>query len=186
MHANPPARTLSTLPQDGSLGALLGTLRQSGKKVFLATNSLWDYTSVVMNFLLSKRTGQARNADWLKYFDVVITGAAPQGAFRCWTVCRKVDGCASVQAPARCRSCRHSSGIRPISVGPPCMLWAAVSNRPGAATCHRHGITVISILSSVKVQDCLHGPQPASLAHNELYCQAAVWRAHKRPCDSLV
>ena len=43
--------------------------------MFLATNSLWDYTSVVMNFLLSKRTGQARNTDWLKYFDVVITGA---------------------------------------------------------------------------------------------------------------
>ena len=175
MHKAPPARTLSARSQDGSLGALLGTLRQSGKKVFLATNSLWDYTSVVMNFLLSKRTGQARNTDWLKYFDVVITGAAPPGAFRCWTVCRKVNGWASVQAPACRRSCRHSSGIRSISVEPPCMLWAAVSNRPGAATCHRHGITVIRTLSTVKVQDCLHGPQPASSAHNELCCQAAVW-----------
>lgn len=79
--------------QDGSLGGLLGTLRQSGKKVFLATNSLWDYTSVVMNFLLSQRTGQDRNTDWLHYFDVVITGAA----YVSMTACGCQGDCAHVR-----------------------------------------------------------------------------------------
>ena len=37
---------------DPRLGPMLQMLRASGRKVFLATNSLWDYTNVVMNFLL--------------------------------------------------------------------------------------------------------------------------------------
>ena len=37
---------------DPRLGPMLHTLRASGRKVFIATNSLWDYTNVVMNFLL--------------------------------------------------------------------------------------------------------------------------------------
>ncbi len=53
---------------------MLESLRASGRKLFLATNSLWDYTHVVMNFLLSGRTGHDKNFDWLEYFDVVITG----------------------------------------------------------------------------------------------------------------
>jgi hypothetical protein len=63
--------------QDPRLPRLLESLRGSGRKLFLATNSLWDYTHVVMNFLLSGRTGTARNLDWLRYFDAVITGARP-------------------------------------------------------------------------------------------------------------
>ncbi len=35
------------------------------------TNSLWDYTHVVMNFLCEGRTGAAKNLDWIKRFDVV-------------------------------------------------------------------------------------------------------------------
>ena len=50
--------------------------RAAGKKLFVATNSLWDYTHVVMNFLLTGRVGSDRNEDWLEYFDVVITGEA--------------------------------------------------------------------------------------------------------------
>lgn len=38
---------------------VLETLRASGRTVFLATNSLFDYTNVVMNFLLSGKTGEA-------------------------------------------------------------------------------------------------------------------------------
>lgn len=56
---------------------MLESLRASGRKLFLATNSLWDYTHVVMNFLLSGRTGHDKNFDWLEYFDVVITGPFP-------------------------------------------------------------------------------------------------------------
>ena len=65
--------------QDGSLVPLFSTLRLSGKKVFLATNSLWDYTNVVMNFLLSGRVGSERNSDWLHHFDVVFTGRLTTG-----------------------------------------------------------------------------------------------------------
>ncbi len=60
--------------QDPRLPKLLEALRASGRKLFLATNSLWDYTHVVMNFLLAGRTGAQRNMDWLEYFDAVITG----------------------------------------------------------------------------------------------------------------
>ena len=55
---------------------LLKALRASGKKVFLLTNSLWDYTNVVMNFLCSNKVGKEKTLEWLELFDVVVTGAA--------------------------------------------------------------------------------------------------------------
>ena len=39
--------------EDLRLAPMLDSLRAAGKKLFLATNSQWDYTHVVMNFLLS-------------------------------------------------------------------------------------------------------------------------------------
>ena len=39
--------------EDLRLAPMLESLRAAGKKLFLATNSQWDYTHVVMNFLLS-------------------------------------------------------------------------------------------------------------------------------------
>ena len=67
---------LGDAAQDPRLPQLLEALRASGRKLFLATNSLWDYTHVVMNFLLAGRTGAQKNMDWLEYFDAVITGVA--------------------------------------------------------------------------------------------------------------
>ncbi|KAI7837934.1 hypothetical protein COHA_008240 [Chlorella ohadii] len=61
---------------DPGLVPLLEMLRASGKKLFVATNSLWDYTHVVMNWVISKRKGADRNEDWLRYFDVVVVGCA--------------------------------------------------------------------------------------------------------------
>ena len=60
--------------EDKALVDIMEMYRAAGKKVFVATNSLWDYTHVVMNFLLTGRVGSERNEDWLDYFDVVITG----------------------------------------------------------------------------------------------------------------
>ena len=60
----PPCPGLS--PQDPLLPQVLQTLRASGRQVFLATNSLWDYTNVVMNHLLLGKTGQAKTTEWLK------------------------------------------------------------------------------------------------------------------------
>ncbi len=62
--------------EDSRLIGIMDVYRAAGKKLFVATNSLWDYTHVVMNFLLTGRVGSDRNEDWLEYFDVVITGQA--------------------------------------------------------------------------------------------------------------
>ena len=60
--------------EDKRLAGIMEMYRAAGKKLFVATNSLWDYTHVVMNFLLSGRVGNQKNEEWLEYFDVVITG----------------------------------------------------------------------------------------------------------------
>lgn len=43
--------------------------------MFLLTNSLWDYTHVVMNFLCGNSKKEDRTTEWLDLFDVAITGA---------------------------------------------------------------------------------------------------------------
>ncbi|KAJ0930390.1 putative HAD-superfamily hydrolase, subfamily IG, 5'-nucleotidase, HAD superfamily [Helianthus annuus] len=56
---------------------MLKMLKSSGRTVFLVTNSLWDYTHVVMNFLIEARTinsSSSLSSNWLQYFDFVITG----------------------------------------------------------------------------------------------------------------
>jgi len=61
---------------DKNIVSLLQDLRFSGKKLFIVTNSLWDYTNIVMNFLISDKKGADKNLDWLDHFDVVVTGSA--------------------------------------------------------------------------------------------------------------
>jgi hypothetical protein len=70
------ARPEAYIHADPGLVPLLRTLRQAGKRLFLATNSLWDYTHVVMNFLVSGRKGAGKTDEWLEHFDVVVTGCA--------------------------------------------------------------------------------------------------------------
>jgi HAD superfamily 5'-nucleotidase-like hydrolase len=67
--------------EDRRLAPLLDTLRASGRRIFLATNSLWDYTHVVMNYLLCGRAGADKDGDWLSYFDVVVTGCGKPAFF---------------------------------------------------------------------------------------------------------
>lgn len=88
--------------QDPRLPKLLEALRASGRKLFLATNSLWDYTHVVMNFLLAGHTGSAKNMDWLEYFDAVITGV--------W-VCAMLPHCA-MPCPVRLDTEASSTGLK--------------------------------------------------------------------------
>ncbi|KAL7244995.1 hypothetical protein ACSBR2_000356 [Camellia fascicularis] len=48
------------------------------------TLNLWDYTNTVMNFLCGPQTldsGSTSNFEWLRYFDVVITGSAKPSFF---------------------------------------------------------------------------------------------------------
>ncbi|XP_051139741.1 uncharacterized protein LOC127257389 isoform X2 [Andrographis paniculata] len=81
MVAKDPGRYIN---EDPAIIPMLKMLRDSGRHTFLVTNSLWDYTNVVMNFLCGEKTEDdcgTLNFDWLQYFDVVITGSAKPGFF---------------------------------------------------------------------------------------------------------
>lgn len=60
------------IEKDEKLVPMLKMLRNSGRKVFLLTNSLWDYTDVVMTFLCDS----SKPGEWIDLFDVIITGSA--------------------------------------------------------------------------------------------------------------
>ena len=71
--AKDPSRYIT---YDPNIFPMLSAFKESGRKVFLATNSLWDYTQVVMNYLEGRKEGDKRDLEWTRYFDVVIVGAA--------------------------------------------------------------------------------------------------------------
>jgi len=65
--------------KDPELGPALHKLRSGGKKLFLLTNSHWDYTDAVMRHLLDRMLPEYPS--WRNYFDVVITASAKPGFF---------------------------------------------------------------------------------------------------------
>lgn len=65
--------------KDPELGPALHKLRSGGKKLFLLTNSLWDYTDAVMSFVLEGVLPEYPS--WRNYFDAVVTGAAKPAFF---------------------------------------------------------------------------------------------------------
>jgi 5'-nucleotidase len=65
--------------RDADMGPALHKLRSGGKKVFLLTNSLCDYTDAVMSFLLDGVLPEYPS--WRNYFDAVVTGAAKPAFF---------------------------------------------------------------------------------------------------------
>jgi len=67
------------LVKDPELGPALHKLRSGGKKLFLLTNSLWDYTEAVMSYVLDGVLPEYPS--WRNYFDVAITGAAKPAFF---------------------------------------------------------------------------------------------------------
>jgi HAD superfamily 5'-nucleotidase-like hydrolase len=66
------------LPQyverDEGLADTLHKFRSSGKRLFLLTNSAWDYTSTVMSYLLDGVRGGYPS--WRNYFDIIVVSAA--------------------------------------------------------------------------------------------------------------
>ena len=53
------------------------------RRVVLATNSLWDYTDVVMRFLLGGGVSPTTGSPlWLDLFDVVVTGCGKPAFFK--------------------------------------------------------------------------------------------------------
>lgn len=62
------------IERDEALAETLHKFRSSGKRLFLLTNSAWDYTSQVMSYLLDGVRGGYPS--WRNYFDVVVVSAA--------------------------------------------------------------------------------------------------------------
>lgn len=60
--------------RDPELAPALHKLRSAGKRIFLLTNSLWDYTDAVMSHLLEGALPEYPS--WRSYFDYVIVGGA--------------------------------------------------------------------------------------------------------------
>ena len=58
------------IQQDPRTEALLLHLRECGKKVFLLTNSEWEYTHAMMNTVLGR--DPERGTEWLDLFDLVV------------------------------------------------------------------------------------------------------------------
>ena len=69
----------SYIVKDGLLGETLHKFRSSGKKLFLLTNSLYDYTAAVMSYLLDGE--RKAYPSWRNYFDIVIVGGAKPAFF---------------------------------------------------------------------------------------------------------
>jgi 5'-nucleotidase len=69
----------SYIVKDPLLGETLHKFRSSGKKLFLLTNSLYDYTSVVMSYLLDGE--RKAYPSWRNYFDIVVVGGAKPAFF---------------------------------------------------------------------------------------------------------
>lgn len=68
------------IKRDPDLRETLLRLQQSGRKTFVVTNSLWDYTHVVMNHIFGNDSREL-NLDWVNFFDIVVTGAAKPSFF---------------------------------------------------------------------------------------------------------
>ncbi|WNG47469.1 HAD-IG family 5'-nucleotidase [Archangium minus] len=65
--------------QDPELGPALHKLRSGGKRLFLLTNSAWDYTDAVMRYLLDGQL--AEYPSWRNYFDYIVTLASKPAFF---------------------------------------------------------------------------------------------------------
>jgi HAD superfamily 5'-nucleotidase-like hydrolase len=65
--------------KDPELGPALHKLRSGGKRLFLLTNSQWDYTDAVMRHLLDQMLPEYPS--WRNYFDVVVAASAKPGFF---------------------------------------------------------------------------------------------------------
>jgi HAD superfamily 5'-nucleotidase-like hydrolase len=63
---------------DKGLVPMLQNFRKQGIKLFLLTNSLWEYTSTVMNYLYHGQRlsdEEQKKNEWLDLFDMVIVGS---------------------------------------------------------------------------------------------------------------
>ena len=67
------------IKRDPHLGQTLAKLIDGGKKLFLLTNSDWNYTSAIMDYLLNNQHEEFPR--WQDYFEYVIVGAGKPNFF---------------------------------------------------------------------------------------------------------
>jgi len=67
------------LERDPELSTALHKLRSSGKRLFLLTNSAWEYTNDVMSFLLDGVAPEYPT--WRRYFDLIVVDAGKPSFF---------------------------------------------------------------------------------------------------------
>ncbi|KAL7547161.1 hypothetical protein ACHAWF_010476 [Thalassiosira exigua] len=63
---------------DDGLVPMLKGFRDAGVKVFLLTNSYWEYTSTAMNYLYHEKLADEetrRKNEWIELFDLVVVGS---------------------------------------------------------------------------------------------------------------
>ncbi len=77
------------IEREPELAFVLHRFRSSGKRLFLLTNSAWDYTDAVMRFLLDDAL--PGYPSWRNYFDAIVVSAAKPGFFVKRTPFRRVD-----------------------------------------------------------------------------------------------
>jgi HAD superfamily 5'-nucleotidase-like hydrolase len=69
------------ITRDPLLVPALQKIKDSGRKLFIVTNSLWEYTDVMMSYLFDEPAGRAEQSKWLSMFDIVIVGASKPSFF---------------------------------------------------------------------------------------------------------
>ena len=65
--------------RDPSLGATFHKIRSAGKRLFLLTNSHWEYTDRMMSYLVDGQMPEYPT--WRAYFDLIVTASAKPGFF---------------------------------------------------------------------------------------------------------
>ncbi|KPM05513.1 cytosolic purine 5'-nucleotidase-like protein [Sarcoptes scabiei] len=75
--------------QDDRLPLLLDRMHENGKKIFLLTNSNYQYTEKVMTYLFDVPSAQKRS--WKSYFDFIVVDARKPLFFDEGTILRQID-----------------------------------------------------------------------------------------------
>jgi HAD superfamily 5'-nucleotidase-like hydrolase len=96
--------------RDPDLAPALHKLRSSGKRLFLLTNSLWDYTDHVMRFLLDGAL--PAYASWRSFFDLIVVGSRKPDFFTGHNPFLEIDeaGCAIGRPTALSRGRLYQEG----------------------------------------------------------------------------
>merc|ERR1712037_819660 len=116
--------------RDERLPQVLYNLQKSGAKTFLLTNSGWEYTNQVMDFLLNFPDAPYAGRPWQSYFNFTFVDARKPTFFAEGTVLRQVNK--ETEEPWRTLLCTVAAALRfsPSSLeqrAEMCCMWATTS-----------------------------------------------------------